>query len=78
MKQMSFEFTPKPTLEQNTLNTKGKFVMVQTLVHFLKILYLDPKVKFEWLIHAYHTFNDDPTFFNKNNFFNLLAGSENL
>ena len=79
MRQMSFEFTPTPTFGAKRPKHQGE---VCYGLDFSTVsedsLFTSQKLNFEWLIHAYHTFNDDPTFFNKNNFFNLLAGSDKL
>ena len=79
MKQMSFEFTPMPTFGAKHPKHQGE-VCYGTNFSTLSedSLFSAKKLNFEWIIHAYHTFNDDPTFFNKNNFFNLLAGSDKL
>ena len=79
MRQMSFEFTPTPTSGAKHPKHQGKVCYGSNFSTLSEdSLFTSQKLNFEWLIHAYHTFNDDPTFFNKNNFFNLLAGSDKL
>ena len=79
MRQMSFEFTPKPTFGAKHPKHQGEVCYGSNFSTLSEdSLFRSQKLNFEWLIHAYHTFNDDPAFFNKNNFFNLLAGSDKL
>ena len=79
MKQLSFEFTPKPTFGAKHPKHQGEVCYGSNFSTLSEdSLFRSQKLNLEWLIQAYHTFNDDPTFFNKNNFFNLLAGSDKL
>ena len=79
MKQMSFEFTPTPTFGAKHPKHQGEVCYGSNFSTLSEdSLFRHQKLNLEWLIQAYHTFNDDPTFFNKNNFFNLLAGSDKL
>ncbi len=79
MKNLSFQFTPNPTFGAKHPKHQGQICYGEKLTDFSEdSLFKMQELNFNWLINAYHSFNDDPTFFNKNNFFNLLAGSDKL
>lgn len=74
-----FSFTPKATY--GAKNPKHK--LSKCYGQDLRILSIDSlkninKLNLNWLINSYKWSNESEFFFNKNNFFNLLAGSDKL
>ena len=74
-----FSFTPKATY--GAKNPKHK--LTKCYGKDLRILSIDSlkninKLNLNWLVNSYKWSNESEFFFNKNNFFNLLAGSDKL
>ena len=74
-----FSFTPKATY--GAKNPKHK--LTKCYGQDLRIFSIDSlkninKLNLNWLVNSYKWSNESEFFFNKNNFFNLLAGSDKL
>ena len=74
-----FKFTPKSSYGSNYPKYKG----VECFGEDLRNLSLDSlkninSLNFNWLVKSYKLSNESLDFFNKNNFFNLLAGTDKI
>jgi uncharacterized protein YbbC (DUF1343 family) len=74
-----FKFTPKATYgaknpKHKSVDCYGKDLRTISLDSLKKISSLN----FSWLIKSYNISNEPINFFNKNNFFNLLSGTDKL
>ena len=79
LKKYSFNFTPKSMFGAKHPKHQGEKCFGQKFYDLNEdSLSMVKHLNFNWLVETFHTFGEDPTFFNKNNFFNLLAGSDKL
>jgi uncharacterized protein YbbC (DUF1343 family) len=75
IKNSSFRFTPKSSFgakfpKHINANCFGEDLRLFDTTSFFKA----PQLNFNWLLDAFHSSKDEPFFFLKNGFFNLLTG----